>query len=220
MVTVIIPKLNEAAWIAASITSAFAAGVDEVIVADGGSNDATVQIATGKGARIVTAQPMRSRQMNRAADAAAGDVLIFLHADTLLPPGAAAAVLDALARADFGAFRIRFAERSARLRVAAGMINLRTAITRWPWGDQAQFLRRDVFRDIGGFREIPIMEDYEMALRMRRRGKTRMLPLAVTTSGRRFLRKGVLRTAIANWSIIASYHRGVSPDELARAYRR
>ncbi len=156
--------------------------------------------------------------MNAAAGVAQNDHIIFLHADTLLPAGAAEAVVNA--KADFGGFRIAFAERALKLRIAAAMINLRTAITRCPWGDQAQFVRRDVFLAAGGFLEIPIMEDYDLALRMRRRGRSMVLPLTVVTSGRRFLRKGVLRTAFTNWSIIASYHRGVSPDELARAYRR
>ncbi len=217
-VTVIIPTLNEEEWIEGSVRSAIDAGADEVIVADGGSNDRTTRLATAAGARIILAEPMRARQLNTAAEVARHDRIIFLHADTRLPRGAADAVMNA--KADFGGFRISFAESDAKLKLAAAMINLRTAITRCPWGDQAQFVARDAFRDLGGFREIPIMEDYDLALRMRRRGRTRVLPLTVITSGRRFLRKGVLRTAMRNWSIIASYHRGVPPDELARAYRR
>jgi rSAM/selenodomain-associated transferase 2 len=218
--TVIIPTINEEDAIEASVRSAFTAGAAEVIVADGGSTDRTTRLATAAGARIILSEPIRSRQMNVAAGIARNDCIIFLHADTLLPAAAAAAVEQALARSEFGGFRIAFAERALKLRVAAAMINIRTSLTRCPWGDQAQFIRRDVFAGIGGFREIPIMEDYELALRMRRRGRTAVLPLSVVTSGRRFLTKGVWRTALTNWSIIASYHRGVSPDELARAYRR
>jgi rSAM/selenodomain-associated transferase 2 len=220
MVTVIIPTLNEESWIERSIESAFAAGAEEVIVADGGSSDRTIELARAKNARVVSAPAMRARQLNEAAAAARHDHLIFLHADTLLPAGACAAVGDALTTAEFGGFRIAFGERSFRLRFAAMMINLRTRITRSPWGDQAQFIRRDVFRDAGGFREMPIMEDYELAQRMRARGRIALLPLTVITSGRRFLRRGLLRTAITNWTIIASYYRGVPPDELARAYRK
>ena len=105
------------------------------------------------------------------------------------------------------------------MRIAERMINLRSAITRAPWGDQAQFIARDTLIGIGGFRDIPIMEDYELAQRMKRAGRTRILPLTVTTSGRRFLQKGVLRTAAINWWIIWRYHRGVDPEELARLYR-
>lgn len=210
--------MNEAEWIARSVQSAFAAGAAEVIVADGGSSDDTVTLARTAGARVISTEAMRSRQMNRGAEAASHDALIFLHADTLLPPGAAAAVEAALAAgATFGGFRIAFVESSWKLRLAAALINARTAITRAPWGDQAQFVRRDLFE---GFREIPIMEDYDLAMRMRRAGSTRVLPLTVGTSGRRFLRKGLLRTAATNWRIIALYHRGTDAEALAGLYRR
>jgi rSAM/selenodomain-associated transferase 2 len=220
MITVIIPTLNEEAWIERSIAAAFDAGAEEVIVADGGSTDRTTRLATAARARIVTAPSMRARQLNAAAAVARHPNLIFVHADTMLPRGAAVAVVDALKTHEFGGFRISFAERALKLHVAAAMINVRTAITKCPWGDQAQFIRAEVFRNVGGFREIPIMEDYDLAVRMRQLRKTKLLPLTVTTSARRFLRKGVLRTALTNWSIIASYYRGVPPDELARAYRR
>ncbi len=216
-VTVIIPALDEAGPIAAAINSAFAAGAVEVIVADGGSEDDTPAVAAARGARVVTGERMRSRQCNRAAALANGDCLLFLHADTRLPAGACHAVSEALARgADFGGFRLRFAECSWRLRFAAALINLRTRWTRAPWGDQAQFVRRDDFLRDGGFREIPIMEDYELAARMKRRV---LLPLTVTTSGRRFLQKGLWRTAATNWRIIIAWRMGADAEELARIYR-
>ena len=161
---------------------------------------------------------MRSRQLNAGARLAQHDALIFLHADTTLPPGGCDAVITALKRYEFGGFRISFAERSMRLRIAAALINLRTRITRCPWGDQAQFVRRSIFLRDGGFREIPLMEDYEMAVRMK--GRSTVLPLTVTTSGRRFLEKGLIRTAITNWSIVARWRRGADPESLARIYRR
>lgn len=99
------------------------------------------------------------------------------------------------------------------------MINFRTRMTGCPWGDQAQFLRRDTFLRVGGFREIALMEDYDLALRMKREGKTVVLPQSVATSGRRFLSKGVLRTAVINWAIIIRFRLGADPDELARVYR-
>jgi uncharacterized protein len=211
-VSVIIPSLNEAESIAAAIDSAAGA---EVIVADGGSTDATVAIARARGARVIEGERMRARQMNRGAEAASGEALIFLHADTLLPPGALDAVSAALEEgAVFGGFRIAFFEPG--LDGVARAINTRTRFTRAPWGDQAQFIRRDRFP---GFREIPIMEDYELASRMKRVGRTTLLPLTVRTSGRRFLQKGLVRTAMLNWTIIAAYHLGVSPERLARWYR-
>ena len=219
-VSVIIPALNEEESIVSSIASAQEGGAAEVIVVDGGSSDRTSRFATAAGARVVLTDALRARQLNRGAEAASKPVLIFLHADSRLPPGAAEAVEDALAHGIvFGGFRIHFAEPDRKLRVAERMINLRSVITRAPWGDQAQFIARSTFLESGGFREIPIMEDYDLAQRMRRAGRTRILPLTVITSGRRFLRKGMLRTAAINWWIIWRYHRGVDPQELARAYR-
>ncbi|HXH39284.1 MAG TPA: TIGR04283 family arsenosugar biosynthesis glycosyltransferase [Thermoanaerobaculia bacterium] len=220
-VTVVIPTLNEEEWIAGAIESAFAAGAEEVIVADGGSVDRTPALATNAGARLLPCEPMRARQMNRGASAASCDVLIFLHADSRLPAGAAEEVEGALARgADFGGFRIAFAEDAGKLRVAAALINLRSGITRCPWGDQAQFIRRDVFLRLFGFLEIPLMEDYELALRMKRRGRSVLLPMTVTTSGRRFLRKGVIRTAAHNWRTVVRYRMGADIAALARSYRK
>ena len=210
-VTAVIPTFNEAERIAATIDAAFAAGVAEVIVCDGGSSDDTVSIARAHGAKIVEGESMRARQLNRGAALASHDMLVFLHADTLLPHGAAEAIEKAQC---FGGFRIEFIEPG--LERVAKRINARTRFTREPWGDQAQFTPRASFT---GYREMPIMEDYELARRMKRAGRTTLLPLAVRTSGRRFLRKGVVRTAIVNWLIILSYHLGVSPERLARWYR-
>jgi len=219
-VTVIIPVLNEEERIAAAVGSAIAADAAEVLVVDGGSTDRTARYATAAGGKVLLGREMRSRQMNDGARAAANPFLIFLHADTLLPPGAAAAVHGALIHGIvFGGFRIRFAEGGWQLRMAAAMVNARTAITRAPWGDQAQFIARDTLLAAGGFREIPLMEDYELAARMRRAGRTRVLPMRVTTSGRRFLKKGLLRTATINWSIVWKYRHGAEPEELARKYR-
>ena len=212
MVTVVIAARNEEERVAAAVRSAREAGASEVIVVDGGSSDGTVRAAGDAGARVLAGEPMRAKQLNLGAQAAANDRIIFLHADTRLPRGAAEAVVKS--SAPFGGFRLAFAERSFRLRVAAFLINLRTRITKQPWGDQAQFVDRRAFP---GFREIPIMEDYELARRMKRRV---MLPLTVVTSGRRFLEKGVLRTALINWSTILRYHLGADVDALARRYRK
>lgn len=217
-VSVIIPTLDEAGRIGAAIDSAFSAGAAEVIVADGGSADDTVAIAAARGARVVTGERIRARQLNRGAAAAQHEVLLFLHADTRLPNGSCAAVAQALdSGATFGGFRLKFEEPG--LATVAFLINLRTRVTRAPWGDQAQFTRRDTFTNAGGFAPLPIMEDYELARRMRRSGRTVLLPLAVETSGRRFVRRGVLRTAALNWWIITCFHLGVSPERLARWYR-
>jgi len=218
-VSVVIPALNEAERIGATIDAAFAAGASEVLVADAGSSDATVSIARARGARVIEGERSRGRQLNRGAEAASHDALIFLHADTLLPLHACEEVERALTSgAIFGGFRIAFLEPG--LRFVAFMINARTRLTRAPWGDQAQFTTRAHFLRLGGFPDMPIMEDYELARRMKREGRTVLLPLTVRTSGRRFLQKGIVRTSLLNWRIIASYHLGVSPERLARWYRR
>ena len=215
-VTAIIPTLDEEARIGATIDAAWAAGVAEVIVADGGSTDRTARIAQQRGARVITGERMRARQLNQGAAAATCDALLFLHADTFLPHRAAEAIVRALdGGADFGGFQIAFVEGGPRLAYVAFMINARTRMTHAPWGDQAQFCRRSAFP---GFPEIPIMEDYALAMRMKDRSA--IVPLKVHTSGRRFLTKGVVRTSVLNWTIIAAYHAGVSPERLAKWYRR
>jgi rSAM/selenodomain-associated transferase 2 len=220
-VSVIVPALDEEERIGAAVDHAFAAGAVEVIVADGGSSDATRDVARSRGAHVVTGERMRARQMNAAAATATGDVLLFLHADTLLPPSACASAALALEHgARFGGFLLAFTEHSLRLRLAAAMINARTRLIREPWGDQAQFIGRDAFLQAGGYREIPIMEDYELARRMRRKGPVAILPLRVRTSGRRFLKRGLLRTTTTNWLLIAGWHLGIAPEKLARIYRR
>jgi rSAM/selenodomain-associated transferase 2 len=216
-ISVIIPALNEADRIGDTVLGAFIAGAAEVIVSDGGSTDATIAIARSRGAHVITGEHVRARQLNRGAKAARHSILLFVHADTLLPLGAAQAVEEAVANgAVFGGFRVRFLERGFRLRYVAFMINARTRLTRAPWGDQAQFVRRDAFP---GYPDFPIMEDYELARRMKRAGRSVLLPLHVHTSGRRFLQKGVVTASAMNWWIIAAYHCGVSPARLAKWYR-
>ena len=216
-VSAIIPALNEATQLGAAIDAARAAGVAEVIVADGGSSDETVAVAKRRGARVITGESLRAAQINRGIEAASHENVVVVHADTLLPAGAAAAIEQALSNgAVFGAFQVSFLEGGPRLACAAFMINARTRITRKPWGDQAQFGRRETLR----YPLFPIMEDYELARRMKRAGRVTILPLAVSTSGRRFLAKGVIRTAVINWVIIVAYHCGVSPERLAKWYRR
>ena len=219
-VSVIIPALNEGERIGAAVDSAFAAGAREVIVADGGSIDGTAAVALAHGATIVECERHRARQLNRGAAAARSEILLFLHADSILPAAGIEAVTDALrAGFVFGGFRVRFIERTLRLRYVETMINLRTRLTRAPWGDQGQFTTRETFVAAGGYPDFPLMEDYELARRMKRRGRTVLLPLYVRTSGRRFQRKGVVRTSVINWLIVFAYHAGVAPERLARWYR-
>lgn len=218
-VSVVIPARNEERQIEASVRSALDAGAAEVVVADGGSTDATREIAAAAGATVLSVEPMRSKQANAGFDATSGDVVCFLHADTTLPAGACQAMRRAIdAGHAFGGFLLRFSESEPRLALAAFLINARTRLTRAPWGDQAQFFLRDAFLAAGRYAEIPIMEDYDMARRMRRRERPVILPMRVTTSGRRFLELGVLATAVTNWRIVVAWHFGVPPDELRKLY--
>lgn len=216
--TVIIPALDEEERIGATINAAFAAGASEVLVADGGSRDTTVARAEERGARVLSGERIRARQLNAGARAATHEILIFVHADTLLPPGAVAAVGEALQQAEFGGFRVEFLERTPGLVWTAFAINTRTRFSKTPWGDQAQFTTRTAFFREGGYPEFPLMEDYALAVRMKKRSV--LLPLKVRTSGRRFLQKGLVRTTVLNWLIVLAYRLGVSPDRLAAWYRR
>lgn len=220
-VAVLIPARNEESSIVAAIESAWNAGAAEVIVADGGSIDSTAARARSTRAEVISAAEPRGRLLNRAARLARSEVLLILHADSRLQPSALPAVETAIARGViFGGFRIHFPEKDRRLFLAAALINLRSRLTRSPWGDQAQFIRRDVFEREGGFREYPFMEDYELASRMKHIGEVEVLPEYVETSGRRFLARGLFRTAALNWRIIAAYRRGADPVELEKLYRR
>lgn len=218
-ISVIIPAIDEAATIEASVRSALASGASEVILSDGGSSDDTMVRASRAGARVTEGGSTRGEQLNLGAERASGDILLFLHADTILPLACADAVRELLEDHLLGGFRLQFLEQSSRLRLAALMINFRCSLTRAPWGDQAQFLRRSSFEELGGYREIPIMEDYDLVTRAKQQGRTGIVPLAVRTSGRRFLEKGLVATAMTNWRTVIDWHRGVDPEVLATRYR-
>ncbi len=196
------------------------AEADLVVVSDGGSRDGGAAVATGAGARWVSGPPGRGPQLNRGA-AAAGDVdvLLFLHADTRLAPGAGERVRAAVAAgAVGGAFRLRFDDPRPLLRLGGRLVDLRTRWTRLPLGDQAQFVRRDVFAALGGFPDWPILEDLDLARRLKRSGRTALLDPPVTTAARRYLRQGILRTVARNWLIWGLFALGVPPRRLARLY--
>lgn len=218
--SVIVPTLNEAGQVEGALASVHAqAGPWEAIVADGGSTDATVARARPLATRVLAAPRGRARQMNAAAARATGDVLLFLHADTRLPPGAFAAVRRALADpgAEGGVFRLRFDRPTPLLRLYA-------ACTRLPWhrlafGDRAPFVRRAAFEAVGGFPDWPVFEDLELAARLHARGSLRFLPEVVTTSARRFQRVGTLRQQARNLRLWLHYLTGGDPEAVADAYR-
>jgi rSAM/selenodomain-associated transferase 2 len=219
--TVVIPALDEADQIAGAIASASAAG-SEIIVVDGGSRDATSQRAAAAGARVVTSAAGRARQLATGARLAKGDTILFLHADTRLPADWDAGVRAALAdpRVVGGAFRLRFESRSPALRLIEWGTRLRVALWRLPYGDQALFVRRSVLEELGGVPQAPIMEDLDLVRSLQRRGRIACLPLAVTTSARRYRAHGTLRGFLRNALAAAAWRLGLPRERIAAWYRR
>ena len=218
---IVVPTLDEEDALRRNLPAALAAA-DEVVVSDGGSGDGTVELARRLGARVLSGPVGRGGQLNRGAGAAqAADVLLFLHADTTLPACGAAAVREAVASgASGGAFLLRFDVDRPAQRLGAWLINRRTRLLRLPLGDQAQFVTREAFARLGGFRDWPILEDLDFAIRLRRLGGMTLIEEPVTTAARRFRELGVPRTVATNWLIWTLYFLGVSPHRLARLYRQ
>ncbi|MBL7076146.1 MAG: TIGR04283 family arsenosugar biosynthesis glycosyltransferase [Kiritimatiellae bacterium] len=218
--SVVIPAWNEAERIGATIDR-IRSDAHEVIVVDGGSRDGTRTVAYGKGARVLSAPPNRACQMNVGAQAATGNVLLFLHADTLLPDRFAIDVQQTLLRKVIaGAFRFRLEGERLAWRVVEWGTLWRFRLCRLPCGDQAIFLRTERFRAMGGFAVTPLMEDFELMCRLRNCGRIRLARRAAVTSARRWIRLGVFRTTLINQLIVLGYRLGVSPDRLASLYRR
>jgi rSAM/selenodomain-associated transferase 2 len=186
-----------------------------VIVVDGGSADATAARAKDGSDAVITALPGRARQMNAGARAARGDVLVFLHADTRLPPNADELILSS--HSTWGRFDVDIEGSHPMLPVIATLMNLRSRLTGIATGDQAIFVRRDAF---GGFPEIALMEDVAFSRAMKRRSRPACLGARVVTSGRRWEEKGVWRTILLMWRLRWRYWRGDSPEALARLYGR
>jgi hypothetical protein len=219
--SVIIPALNEAALIADTLAAASKDPHTEIIVVDGQSTDPTPDIAAASGARVLRAMPPRSVQMNAGAAAARGAYLLFLHADTRLPPDFAAQARRTLAvpGAVAGAFRLKIGSAAPGLRLIERVANWRSRWLQLPYGDQAIFLTRASFWRTGGFRPLPIMEDYDLMRRLRRHGSIRMAPGFAVTSARRWQQLGILKTWLINQQIIAAYALGIPAERLSAWYR-
>jgi rSAM/selenodomain-associated transferase 2 len=215
--SIVIPALNEAQVIGASLASLapLRARGHEVIVADGGSEDRTREIAAQLADRVVVASRGRARQMNAGAAAANGDALVFLHADTRLPANADHLIFHSLKKNLWGRFDVAIEGRSTLLPVIAFLMNLRSRVTGIATGDQAIFVRREAFC---GFPEIALMEDVAFSKTMKRLSWPACLRAKAATSGRRWDEQGVLRTMLLMWRLRLAYFLGTAPDELARRY--
>jgi uncharacterized protein len=220
-ISVVIPALNEAHNLPRTLEAAQRCQPHEIIVVDGGSTDETVKIARSKDCIVLIAPRCRAVQMNRGAVVATGEYLLFLHADTLLPDDYLTHVKPVLGQPGVaaGAFEFSVSGDFAGRRLVESTANWRARQCQFPYGDQALFLRREVFGQLGGFPEIPIMEDYEFVRRLRRLGKIVIAPSPAVTSGRRWQEHGWMWPTILNKIIILAYRLGVSPARLAGWYR-
>ena len=223
--SIIIPALNEAEGIEATLQALQPLRVRgvELVLVDGGSSDATRALARPWVDDVVDAPRGRALQMNAGAAQALAGVLLFLHADTRLPPQADALMLTAVhgagGRACWGRFDVRIEGRHWMLPVVAALMNLRSRVSGIATGDQAIFVTRDAFERVGGFPAQPLMEDIEISRRLKRLGRPACLGARVCTSGRRWEQRGVWRTIVLMWRLRWLYWRGESPARLAQAYR-
>ena len=223
-ISVIIPTLNEASTIAQTLEHLHTLpheGITlEVLVVDGGSQDQT-QTLVGDRARVLTSAPCRAGQMNAGAREATGDVLLFLHADTLLPETSFQDIRDALSDPGIvgGRFDARTDHDTGLLWIVCRMVSIRSRLTRIATGDQAIFVRRDIFRSMGGYADIPLMEDVELSRRLRTRGSIAALQSYVTTSARRWQTDGILYTILLMWTFRFLFFVGVDPYRLKKLYQ-
>lgn len=221
--SIIIPVLNEAAHISTLLKSlsGYRRAGAEIIVVDGGSSDATRALAQGMADQVIDSARGRACQMNAGAAASRGDVLLFLHADTILPPMATTLILAGLGedRHVWGRFDVRIEGQARMLKIIALLMNWRSRLTGIATGDQAIFVRRDAFQAVGGFPDQPLMEDIELSHRLKDLSTPVCISEKVTTSGRRWEARGMWRTILLMWSLRLLYWLGTAPEKLARAYR-
>ena len=220
-ISVIVPVLDEAKGIEACLAALapMRARGAEVVVVDGGSGDATRELAEPHADRVLAARRGRAEQMNAGAESARGDVLVFVHADTLLPDRADDALLRAIdSGARWGRFDVAIASASPLLAVVSFLMNARSRLTGIATGDQALFVRRDAFEAAGRFPAIPLMEDVGLSSRLKRAGRPACLRERVVTSARRWERRGTLATIVLMWRLRLAYALGADPARLARRY--
>jgi len=217
--SIVIPTLNAAATLSATLASI--EGADELLIADGGSIDATRDIAGGFGAKIVMSSSGRGHQLAAGAEQANGDWLLFLHADTTLEQGWKSVVeeyiADPASRSRAAAFRFALDDSSAEARRLERIVAWRSAILALPYGDQGLLIKRDFYRSLGGFRALPLMEDVDFVRRIGRR-RLVILPISARTSAARWRAEGWVKRSVRNMTCLSLYFLGVSPRMLLRLY--
>lgn len=220
-ISIIIPVLNEAKTIKKLLTNLPNTPDVELIVVDGESHDETVAIVKSLGIKILSSSSGRAMQMNAGAAIATGDIFLFLHADTILPLGFPEMITKALAETGIiaGAFELAIDAEVRGIRVVEKMVNLRSHLFFLPYGDQAIFLKAHIFKQLDGFPQLPIMEDFVLIRHLKKLGKIAILPVPVVTSGRRWQKLGVVKTTLINQLIIIGYYLGISLEKLALWYR-
>jgi rSAM/selenodomain-associated transferase 2 len=224
LLSIIIPCLNESEGITATLgaLAPLRARGAEVIVVDGGSRDDTVGRAAALADLVITAPRGRASQMNAGVARARGEILLFLHADALLPEAADLLIIDGLKRLrrSWGRFDVTIAGRHPLLRVVGWLMNLRSRLTGIATGDQAIFVTRSLFTAAGAYPEIALMEDVALSKRLKQFGPPLCLKHRLTTSGRRWEKHGVLRTIVLMWRLRLAYWLGADPGKLAMRYDR
>jgi rSAM/selenodomain-associated transferase 2 len=218
----IIPAWREAGAIESTLSGlqALRALGHEIIVVDGGSNDGTAALAEPLCDRVVVSRPGRAIQMNAGAAIARGNILLFLHADTRLPANVAERLAEfAESTAAWGRFDVRLSGQRRLFRVIGWFMNQRSRLTGIATGDQAIFVRRSVFEGLGGFAQIPLMEDVELSSRLNQVSRPFCISDPVITDSRRWQKHGPWRTVFLMWRIRWRYWRGESPESLAKLYR-
>ena len=221
-ISIIIPTLNEAENLPATLASTKSSVDLEIIVVDGGSDDETLELANSFGVRLLTTTANRARQINAGGLAARSKVLLFLHGDTRLPPGFESYVQDVLAMPGIvaGAFQLGIDGSKFGLRIIEMLANFRSRFFQMPYGDQAIFLRADIFHTVGGFPDMVIMEDFVLMKRIKKEGRIVIAPVPVKTSVRRWRKLGILKTTLINQAVLLGYFFGRDHEKLARWYRR
>ncbi len=221
-ISIIIPTLNEEDVLGKTLARLQDRKNCEVIIVDGGSSDTTLALAQKAGCKTISSDKGRAKQMNLGAAEATGEVLLFLHADTLLPNDFPGLILEAVNRPNVaaGAFSLAIDSPAKSLATIAFWANLRSRFLHLPYGDQALFSHRTMFSAIGGFPEMEIMEDFLFIKKMKKKGAIIILPEHAITSARRWQNMGIVRTTLINQLIVCGYALGVPPAILAKWYRR